>query len=190
MTGPEDVSEALRRDGHRLLRVASLLFLLGLLVGLAVPRFTVPRLGLSTHLLGIMQGTFLLVGGLLWPRLNLTLSASRSGHILAIYGCLAAWTANFLAAVWGAQQGHNQGGRAAFGETRRRNNRMRLTKRPRGPRSARQVAACTHSRTGRIAAYQGVLGHATTPMAVHDGVTGAGRRPGSVEMEREKGGPK
>jgi (hydroxyamino)benzene mutase len=97
-----DIPEGLRRDGHRLLQAGSLLFLFGLLVGLGVPRFTVPRLGLSTHLLGIMQGTFLIVGGLLWPNLRFTRSVSRIGHGLAIYGCLAAWTANLLGAVWGA----------------------------------------------------------------------------------------
>lgn len=97
-----DIRERLRRDGHHLLRVGGLLFLLGLLAGLAVPKFTVPRLGLSTHLLGIMQGTFLFMGGLLWPNLRFTRSASWIGHGLAIYGCLAAWTANFLGAVWGA----------------------------------------------------------------------------------------
>jgi len=102
MNEPLDVPDWRRRDGHRLLQVGGLLFLLGLLVGLAVPRFAVPRLGLSTHLLGIMQGTFLLVGGLLWPKLSFTRSASRIGHVLAIYGCLAAWTANLLGAIWGA----------------------------------------------------------------------------------------
>jgi hypothetical protein len=91
-----------RRDAHRLLQAGGLLFLLGLLVGLAVPMLAVPRLGLSTHLLGIMQGTFLLVAGLVWPRLRLTRTASRIGHVLAIYGCLAAWSANLLGAVWGA----------------------------------------------------------------------------------------
>jgi hydroxylaminobenzene mutase len=102
MKEPLDATEGLHRDGHRLLQVGGLLFLLGLLVGLAVPRFTVPRLGLSTHLLGIMQGTFLMVGGLLWPKLRITRSASGIAHGLAIYGCLAAWTANLLGAVWGA----------------------------------------------------------------------------------------
>ena len=91
-----------RRDAHRLLQMGGLLFLLGLLVGFAVPRVAVPRLGLSTHLLGIMQGTFLLVLGLLWPRLRLSRSASRSGHVLAMYGCVAPWAANLLGAVWGA----------------------------------------------------------------------------------------
>jgi len=85
-----------------LLQAGALLFLLGLFVGIGVPRFTVSRLALSTHLLGIMQGTFLMVAGLIWPKLRLTRPASRIGHGLAIYGCLAAWTANLLGAVWGA----------------------------------------------------------------------------------------
>jgi hydroxylaminobenzene mutase len=90
------------REGHRLLQVGMLLFLLALLVGLAVPRFAVPRLGLSAHLLGIMQGIFLMVIGVLWPRLRLTRAVSRLGCYLALYGCVAAWTANVLAGIWGA----------------------------------------------------------------------------------------
>ena len=90
------------QDGHRLLRVGIVLFLFALLVGLAVPRFAVPRLGLSTHLLGLMQGTFLLVAGSLWPKLTLSRAVSRAGSYLAVYGCIAAWTANLLGALWGA----------------------------------------------------------------------------------------
>ena len=89
-------------DGQRLLRVGIVLFLAALLVGLAVPRFAVPRLGLSTHLLGLMQGIFLLVAGSLWPKLALTPSVSRAGSYLAVYGCIAAWAANLLGALWGA----------------------------------------------------------------------------------------
>lgn len=90
------------RLGHRLMQVGILLFLLALVVGLAVPRFAVPRLGLSTHLLGVMQGIFLMVAGLLWPRLRLTRALSRVASGLAIYGCLAAWIANLLSGLWGA----------------------------------------------------------------------------------------
>lgn len=90
------------RHGHRLLQAGALLFLLALLVGLAVPRFAVPRLGLAAHLLGIMQGLFLMVAGLLWPRLKLAPAISRLGSWLAVYGCLAAWTANVLAGAWAA----------------------------------------------------------------------------------------
>lgn len=90
------------RRGQRLLQAGILLFLLALLVGLAVPGFAVPRLGLAAHLLGIMQGTFLMVIGLVWPRLKLTSAVSRLGSWLALYGCFAAWTANLLAGLWGA----------------------------------------------------------------------------------------
>ena len=76
--------------------------LLGLIVGLLVQRFSLPRLGLSTHLLGLMQGIFLMVVGVLWPTLRLGKWASRAGGGLAVYGCLAAWTANLFGAIWGA----------------------------------------------------------------------------------------
>jgi hypothetical protein len=44
------------RQAHRLLQVGSVLFLLALLVGLAVPHFAVPRLGLSTHFSASCRG--------------------------------------------------------------------------------------------------------------------------------------
>jgi len=91
-----------RRDGHRLLQTGAFLFLLGLGVGFGVPAFRIPRLALSTHLLGITQGTFLMVVGLAWSRLRVGARASTTGRYLATYGCVAAWTANLLGAVWGA----------------------------------------------------------------------------------------
>jgi hydroxylaminobenzene mutase len=99
--GPDERGVA-RRYGHRLQQVGAGLFLLGLLVGLAVPKFALPRLALSTHLLGLMQGTFLLVAGGLWSRLRLSPALSRVGHIVAVYGCVAAWVANLAGALWGA----------------------------------------------------------------------------------------
>ena len=97
-----DTSNWLSRQGHRLLQLGVLIFLIALLVGLAVPKFAVPRLGLSAHLIGIMQGLFLMVAGLLWPRLQLTRAMARAAFWLAVYGCFEAWTANVLAGVWGA----------------------------------------------------------------------------------------
>ncbi len=94
--------EELPDEGHVLIQVGIVLFLIALLVGLGVPRFAVPRLAVSAHLLGIMQGTFLMVTGLVWPRLRLTRSLSRIGRSLAIYGCFAALTANVCGAAWGA----------------------------------------------------------------------------------------
>ena len=91
-----------QHQAHRLTQVGMVLFLLGLIVGLLVPLFAVPRLGLSAHLLAILQGIFLLVVGLLWPRLNLTNQISRVVFWLLIYGCFSAWTANMLGGLLGA----------------------------------------------------------------------------------------
>jgi len=44
------------QQGHRLIQAGMLLFLPGLLAGLFVPKFAVPKLGLSAHLLGILRG--------------------------------------------------------------------------------------------------------------------------------------
>ena len=88
--------------GQRLVRLGVLLILIALLIGLAVPRFAVPRLALSVHLLGLMQGLFLAIVGILWPRLVLTRRALLATFWLLAYGCVAAWTANLLAAIWGA----------------------------------------------------------------------------------------
>lgn len=95
-------SDSTRQYGYRLIQVGAGLFLVALFVGLAIPRFALPRLGLSTHLLGLMQGMFLMVAGLIWPRLNLSRGSSLVGSGLAIYGCLAAWTANLCGAIWAA----------------------------------------------------------------------------------------
>ena len=49
-----------------------------------------------------MQGLYLVGLGLLWPNLTLTPAIAVAGRSLAMYGCVAALAANFLAAVWGA----------------------------------------------------------------------------------------
>lgn len=78
------------------------LFLLSLLVGLAIPRFSVPRLALSAHLIGLLQGVFLIVVGIVWPRLSFGPAAARLAFWLLAYGCLVAWTANLAGAALGA----------------------------------------------------------------------------------------
>ena len=90
------------RQGHRLIQMGVGLFLIALLTGLVVHKMPLPRLALSAHLLGIMQGTFLSIVGLLWPRLKLGKISSKITFLLLVYGCLAAWFANFLGAIWAA----------------------------------------------------------------------------------------
>ena len=89
-------------QSQRLLQAGVALFLLAVLVGLAIPYFTVPRLALSTHLVGMLQGIFLVVVGFLWGRLNLTPSQLRLVYWLVLYQAVAASVSNLLAAAWGA----------------------------------------------------------------------------------------
>jgi (hydroxyamino)benzene mutase len=97
-----EARQASVRQGHRLLQIGMALFLGALFVGVAVPQFAVPRLALSAHLLALMQGLFLMVVGLLWPRLGLSLGLARAAFWLALYGCFAPFIANLLGAVWAA----------------------------------------------------------------------------------------
>jgi (hydroxyamino)benzene mutase len=88
------------RQGHRLVQVGVTLLLFAALLGLAVPCFTVPRLALSAHLVGIHQGIFLVVVGLLWSRLQLGPKQSRIAFWLLIYQSIAAPLSNLLASLW------------------------------------------------------------------------------------------
>ena len=90
------------RQANRLIFLGVLLFFLGLIVGLIVPALANPRMGLSSHLEGVLNGMFLLVLGLIWPRLRLGPAAAATTYWLAIYGTFANWAATLLAAAWGA----------------------------------------------------------------------------------------
>jgi hydroxylaminobenzene mutase len=82
-----------------------LLFMLGLLNGLAIPRMRSPRLGLSAHLTGVQSGTFLIAAGLLWPKLALAAPwEAILGHGLwiSLYGV---WLSLALAGAFGAGRG-------------------------------------------------------------------------------------
>jgi hydroxylaminobenzene mutase len=95
-------SSASSRQAHCFLQVGVALFLVAALLGLAVPQFAVPRVALSAHLVGILQGIFLVVVGLLWPKLTFSPIQSHLAFGLLIYQAVAAPLSNLLAAVWGA----------------------------------------------------------------------------------------
>ncbi|NOT42241.1 MAG: hydrogenase [Alphaproteobacteria bacterium] len=85
-----------------LMRAGVLLFLIGLLTGFAVPMLHLPRMGLASHLVGTMSGMFLIVLGLVWPRLVLPAWAGTITFWAALYGSFANWLATILSAKWGA----------------------------------------------------------------------------------------
>jgi len=91
-----------KASAQRLLQLGIALFLLGLLTGFAIPLLANPRMGLSSHLEGVMNGMFLVLLGLIWERLKLGSTALRLAFWLAVYGTFVNWATTLLAAVWGA----------------------------------------------------------------------------------------
>lgn len=90
---------------RRLIWHGIFLFLLGLLTGFLVNRaFTNPRMGLSAHLEGVMNGTFLAVLGAVWGELKLPARAATATFWLALYGTYVNWGSTLLAAVFGTSR--------------------------------------------------------------------------------------
>jgi hydroxylaminobenzene mutase len=88
--------------GHKLIRYGILLFLLGLITGFVIPAMQNPRMGLSSHLEAVMNGMFLVLLGIIWPRLRLTDRTLLWGYFLALFGTYTNWVTTFLAGIWGA----------------------------------------------------------------------------------------
>lgn len=86
-----------------LLFAGFLLFLLALLGGFAVvaPGVNNPRMALSAHLTGVMNGFFLVLLGLCWERLRLTGRAASAAYGLALYATYANWAFNLLGSILG-----------------------------------------------------------------------------------------
>jgi (hydroxyamino)benzene mutase len=89
-------------SAHRLITWGMALFLIGLLTGFAIPALANPRMGLTSHLEGLMNGTFLVVLGLVWTRLRVSERTLRIGFRLAVFGAYANWATTLAAGVLGA----------------------------------------------------------------------------------------
>jgi hydroxylaminobenzene mutase len=78
------------------------LFVVGLLIGAAIPGFNSPRLGLSAHLTAVQGGIALIAIGLLWPHFNL---GPLTSTVLSFALWVSTWLLSLgiaLAAVFGA----------------------------------------------------------------------------------------
>jgi hydroxylaminobenzene mutase len=62
------------------------------------------RMGLSSHLEGVMNGMFLMVVGLGWSRLALSPRALSVAYWCLLYGSFANWFFVQLSAVWGTSE--------------------------------------------------------------------------------------
>ena len=91
----------LPRQGQRLLQLGIALLLFTSFEGFAIPVLASPRIGLSVHTLGALQGVMLLAIGLLWSRLRLSPRAAQVAFWCLIYSTLAILAAYVIAAIWG-----------------------------------------------------------------------------------------
>jgi (hydroxyamino)benzene mutase len=85
-----------------LFKLGLVLFVLGLLTGFAIPALKNPRMGLASHLEGVLNGMFLALLGLLWPHVHLSDFWTVTAVGLIVYAAYANWLGTLLAAVWGA----------------------------------------------------------------------------------------
>ena len=85
-----------------LLKLGLTLFVLGLLTGFAIPVLKNPRMGLTSHLEGVLNGMFLALLGLLWPHVHLAHAWGVTAIVLIVYSAFANWLGTLLAAAWGA----------------------------------------------------------------------------------------
>ncbi|MBS1667285.1 MAG: hydrogenase [Bacteroidetes bacterium] len=87
---------------YQLIFAGLVLLFLGLLTGVFASAFANPRMGLSSHIEGILNGLFLIAMGLIWHKLELKPRWLSIGFWLLIYGSYANWLATLLSGVFNA----------------------------------------------------------------------------------------
>jgi hydroxylaminobenzene mutase len=88
-----------KQQPNKLIFYGILLFLLGLIVGLFIPLMSNPRMGLSSHIEGVLNGMFLVLLGLIWHKIALSDRWLKITFWLAVYGTFANWLGMLYAAL-------------------------------------------------------------------------------------------
>jgi hydroxylaminobenzene mutase len=91
-----------QKQGNSFILLGLVLFIIGLVVGLFVQNMANPRMGLTAHLEGIMNGMFLMIVGVIWTRLILSFKWLKASYLLLLYSTFANFLAVLIAAVTGA----------------------------------------------------------------------------------------
>lgn len=91
-------------DSQQMLFAGTLLFLLGLLTGVAMPLLRNKRMGLSAHLVGVQHGIVLWIIGLIQPGLGPSPALDAWMGWTLLLGLYGLWLAMLLAAIWGASR--------------------------------------------------------------------------------------
>lgn len=89
---------------RKIMAAGAALFFLGLISGFVLPHVENPRMGLASHLEGVMNGTFLIAVGAIWNRLALSATLQSCTFWLLLYGTYANWLVITLAAIYGTSE--------------------------------------------------------------------------------------
>jgi (hydroxyamino)benzene mutase len=89
---------------RQLKMLGMLLFLFGLITGFIIMSLKNPRMGLSAHLEGLMNGTFLIVAGFVWNELKISNTLKRVVYGTLVFGTFANWIFTLMAAFFGTSQ--------------------------------------------------------------------------------------
>lgn len=95
-------ADFVKNQSNKLIFLGVLLFFMGLIIGLLIPVFSNPRMAVSSHLEGVLNGIFLIVLGLIWNKIDLSSKWLKITFWLAIYGTFVNWFAILLAAIFNA----------------------------------------------------------------------------------------
>jgi len=88
-----------RRQSDQLVFIGAVLFFLGLITGLLIPALANPRMALSSHLEGVMNGILLMVLGSVWPKVQLQSKWMKLAFYLLLFGSFANWGGILFAAI-------------------------------------------------------------------------------------------
>lgn len=88
-----------QKKSNSLILLGLILFILGLFIGLFIHQMANPRMALSAHLEGVLNGIFLMVVGLIWQKLMLSPRWLSATYWLLIYSTFANVIAVLIAAM-------------------------------------------------------------------------------------------
>jgi len=89
---------------RKIIAAGTLLFIMGLFTGFAIPNFENSRMGLAGHLEGVMNGTFLIAVGAVWGHLALSIRLQLVSFWSLVYGSYANWLFVLVAAIFGTSE--------------------------------------------------------------------------------------
>jgi hydroxylaminobenzene mutase len=90
----------IRKQSNNLIFYGVLLFLLGLIIGLVAPVFANPRMGVSSHIEGVLNGMLLIILGLIWDKISVSDRWLKITFWSAIYGTFMNWFGILIAAIF------------------------------------------------------------------------------------------